>query len=75
MNPAQAISNRKIAEIRISQASSSGTGSPGRVLSARSLKTIIDVEAFLLVQLKVICQLNRLIFLRSILLWESIVGH
>lgn len=44
VNPTQAIANRKIAQICISQASSSRTGSPGRVISTRPLRTIIDVE-------------------------------
>lgn len=42
--PFRAIANQKIAEIRLSKASSSGSGSPGRVHSARPLRAVVDVE-------------------------------
>lgn len=48
VNPAQAIANRKITEIRVSQASSSGIGSPSRVISAHPLRTVVDLEGSLL---------------------------
>lgn len=45
INPAQAIANKKIDKIRLSKASFSGSGSPGRVLSARPLQVVVDVKA------------------------------
>lgn len=45
VNLAQAIADRKIAEIRISKAYSSCFGSPGRVLYAHPLRVVVDVEA------------------------------
>lgn len=44
VNPAQAIANRKLAETRIAQGVQSELGSPGRVISARPLTTIVNLD-------------------------------